>query len=255
VASSDSDRRPHSHPRPHRPHRPRIGVSTYLEVASWGVWQRPAAIVPGVYLDAVVGSGGVPVLLPPVGTDASVLDVLDGLLLVGGADLDPSTYGAEPHPLTTGTRPDRDQHESVLLGGALDRDLPVLGVCRGSQMVVAALGGSLHQHVPEIVGHDGHRPEPAVFGTTTVHTREGSLAAQILGPESKVPCYHHQGLATVEPPLAPTAWSEDGLVEAVELATGGWLLGVQWHPEENPDDLRLFEAHVAEAARRAESHR
>ena len=231
------------------PRRPRIGLTTYLTAASFGVWNVRAAIVPEVYLHAVAASGGVPVLLPSVGSDPDVLDVLDGLMLIGGVDLEPSLYGEEPHPTTVDTQPDRDHHEATLFRAALDRGVPVLGVCRGAQLMTAALGGKLHQHLPDVLGHDGHRPGPAVFGTTTVTTKDGSLVADILGSESKVPCYHHQGLRAVETPLEPTGWADDGLVEAVELPGPTWVLGVQWHPEENPDDLRLFAAHV-EAARR-----
>lgn len=231
------------------PRRPRIGLTTYLETASWGVWSRPAAIVPQVYLDAVTRSGGQPLLLPPVPTDDNVLDVLEGLMLIGGADLDPATYGAVPDPATEGTRPQRDDHERRLFLAALERNLPVLGVCRGAQLMTAALGGALHQHLPDLLGHEGHRPEPAVFGTSRISTKPGSLAEQILGRETKVPCYHHQGLAEVATPLVAIGWAEDGLVEAVELPGRAWVLGVQWHPEENPDDLRLFEALVDAAAK------
>ena len=230
------------------PGRPRIGVTTYLADAAWGVWRRPAALVPRLYLDAVARSGGVPVLLPPVGSDPDVLDVLDGLVLIGGVDVDPGVYGEEPHSTVVVTQPERDAHEIALFRAALDRELPVLGVCRGAQLMTAALGGTLHQHLPDVLGHQGHCPDPAVFGTTTITTKSGSLVADILGKESKVPCYHHQGLRTVETPLEGTAWADDGLVEAVELPGPTWALGVQWHPEENAEDLRLFTAHV-EAAR------
>ena len=232
------------------PRRPRIGLSTYLEIASWGVWSRSAALVPQVYLDAVTRAGATPVLMPPVGGDVSLLEVLDGLILIGGADLDPSTYGAEPHPATVSTRPDRDRHEKRLLEAALERDLPVLGICRGAQLMNAVFGGGMHQHLPDELGHEGHRPAPGVFGTTRVTTAPGSLAAEILGAETKVPCYHHQGLSDVVAPLVSTAWAEDGLVEAVELPGPAWVLGVQWHPEENPDDLCLFEALTRVASRR-----
>lgn len=234
-------------------HRPRIGLTTYLETASWGVWSRPAALVPRVYLDAVTDVGGQPVLLPPVETDEGVLDMLDGLLVIGGADVDPASYGSAPHSATEGTRPERDEHERRLFNGALRRALPVLGVCRGAQVMTVALGGTLHQHLPELLGHDGHRPEPGVFGATRVSTAPGSRVEQILGPESKVPCYHHQGLAEVATPLVATAWSDDGLVEAVELPGQAWVLGVQWHPEENQDDLRLFRGLVDAAHQRRES--
>lgn len=233
------------------PARPRIGLTTYLEVARWGVWQRPAALVPQVYLDGVARAGGVPLLLPPVGTDLSVLDVVDGLVVIGGADVDPGWYGAEPHPTTRDTRPERDRHELRLLEAALERGLPVLGVCRGAQVLNVALGGSLHQHLPEVTGHEQHRPEPGVFGSSRVRTEPGTQAARILGEETTVPCYHHQALDRVADPLRVTARADDGTVEAVELPGPGWVLGVQWHPEENPADLRLFEAHVQAAREHA----
>jgi gamma-glutamyl-gamma-aminobutyrate hydrolase PuuD len=234
--------------------RPRIGVTTYLERAAWGVWDRPAALVPAVYVDAVSSVGGVPLLLPPGSADETVLDVLDGLLLIGGADLDPALYGAEPHPATAGTRPERDEHERRLFAAALDRGTPVLGVCRGAQLMTAALGGTLHQHLPDLLGHEGHRPEPGVFGTTHVTTATGSRIAEVLGRQSKVPCYHHQGLAEVNTPLVATAWADDGLVEAVELPGDTWVLGIQWHPEENAEDLRLFRALVTASEKRSEKH-
>ncbi|MGH3337021.1 MAG: gamma-glutamyl-gamma-aminobutyrate hydrolase family protein [Nocardioides sp.] len=231
---------------------PRIGLTTYLEEATWGTWSRPAAIVGRVYLDAVARAGGTPVLLPPVGTDETVVDALDGLMLIGGADITPSSYGAEPHPETVITRPDRDEHERRLLAAALDRDLPVLGICRGAQLLTVALGGTLRQHLPDEVGHPGHRPSVGVFGKTRVTTAPGSLVAEILGAEVTVPCYHRQGLSEQGTRLVPTAWAADGLVEAVELPGARWVLGVQWHPEEDPDDLRLFEALVGVASGRAE---
>jgi gamma-glutamyl-gamma-aminobutyrate hydrolase PuuD len=205
-----------------------------------------------VYVDAVSRAGGVPVLLPPVATDEGVLDVLDGLLLIGGADLDPAGYGADPHPATSGTRPDRDAHESRLFAAALAGRMPVLGICRGAQLMTAALGGTLHQHLPELLGHRGHGPEPGAFGTSAVTTAPGSLVAEVLGERTEVPCHHHQGLNEVPTPLVPTAWAEDGLVEAVELPGDAWVLGVQWHPEEDQTDLRLFEAFVTATQHRRE---
>jgi len=236
-------------------HRPRIGLSTYLEEATWGTWSRPAAIVGRVYLDAVARAGGTPLLLPPVGTDEHAVDALDGLMLIGGADVTPSSYGAEPHPETVITRPDRDEHERRLLASALDRDLPVLGICRGAQLLTVALGGTLRQHLPDELGHPGHRPSVGVFGNTRVTTAPGSLVATILGEALTVPCYHRQGLSEQGTRLVPTAWAEDGLVEAVELPGARWVLGVQWHPEEDPEDLRLFEALVGVASDRVEATR
>ncbi|GAB3934924.1 gamma-glutamyl-gamma-aminobutyrate hydrolase family protein [Kribbella albertanoniae] len=232
--------------------RPRIGITTYLEPASWGIWKRDAALLPRVYLDAVVAAGGVPLLLPPVGTDPSVLDLLDGLIIAGGCDVDPGAYNAVPHPETADTRPGRDDHESILIRAALDAELPLLAICRGLQMLNVTLGGTLHQHLPEIVANDGHRPSPAVFGRTEVKVEPGTLTAQILGEHAGGDCYHHQALDAVAPTLKVTARADDGTVEAAEVDGHDFALGVQWHPEENPEDLRLFIA-LIDASRRHQS--
>ena len=226
--------------------RPRIGVTTYLEVARWGVWDRPAALVPQMYLDGVTRAGGVPLLLPPMATDPTVLDVLDGLVLIGGADVDPDRYGEARHA-TAKTRPERDAHEAALVTAAIEREVPVLGLCRVAQVVNVALGGSLVQHLPEALGHESHQPAPGVFGSTLLRIEPGTRLAGILGPEIKVPCYHHQGLARIADGLRTAATASDGITEAVESTGPGWLVGVQWHPEEDPHDLRLFQAHVEAA--------
>ncbi|MFB6725666.1 gamma-glutamyl-gamma-aminobutyrate hydrolase family protein [Kribbella sp. NPDC056345] len=232
--------------------RPRIGITTYLEPTVWGVWQRDAALLPRVYLDAVATAGGVPLLLPPVGTDPAVLDVLDGLIIAGGCDVDPASYDAAPHPETADTRPGRDEHEAILIRAALDRDLPLLAVCRGLQMLNVTLGGTLHQHLPDLITSDEHRPSPAVFGRTEVKVEPDSLTARLLGDRSSVHCYHHQALDAVAPALTVTARAADGTVEAAEVAGHDFALGVQWHPEENPEDLRLFTA-LIDASRRHQS--
>lgn len=224
--------------------RPRIGITTYLEPTVWGVWHREAAALPKVYLDAVVAAGGVPLLLPPVGTDPSVLEILDGLVIAGGCDVDPASYDAAPHPQTADTRPGRDAHESSLIAAALERDLPLLAVCRGLQMLNVALGGTLHQHLPDVVGHDDHRPSPAVFGTIEVKTEPDSRVCQLLGESLAVRCYHHQSIDRVADGLRVTARAADGTVEAAELPDHTFALGIQWHPEETLDDLRLFQALV-----------
>jgi putative glutamine amidotransferase len=226
---------------------PRIGITTYLEPTAWGVWHREAAALPKVYLDAVVAAGGVPLLLPPVGTDPSVLDVLDGLVIAGGCDVDPASYDALPHPETAGTRPARDRHEAVLIEAALARDLPLLAICRGLQMLNVTLGGTLRQHLPDVVGHDQHRPAPAVFGTVEVEVDPDSLTGRLLSESVAVPCYHHQSLDRLADGLRVTARADDGTVEAVEVAGQTFAVGVQWHPEENPADLRLFDALVGAA--------
>ena len=228
--------------------RPRIGITTYLEPATWGIWQREAAILPLVYLDAVAAAGGVPLLLPPVGTDPTVLELLDGLIVAGGCDVDPSSYAAEPHPETVDTRPGRDEHERVLIQAALDRDLPLLAICRGLQMLNVTLGGTLHQHLPEVVANDEHRPAAAVFATTEVKVEPDSLAGRILGDRATGSCYHHQALDVVAPGLRVTARAGDGTVEAAEVDGHAFALGVQWHPEENPEDLRLFTALIRSAS-------
>jgi gamma-glutamyl-gamma-aminobutyrate hydrolase PuuD len=230
--------------------RPRIGITTYLEPTIWGVWERDASLLPRVYLDSVVAAGGVPLLLPPVGTDPTVLDVLDGLIVAGGCDVDPSTYDAAPHPETVDTRPGRDDHEKVLIRAALDRDLPLLAICRGLQMLNVTLGGTLQQHLPDVVAHDEHRPSPAIFGTTEVKVEPGTLTARVFGERTSVQCYHHQALDAVAPGLRVTARAGDGTVEAAEVDGHDFAIGVQWHPEEDPDDLRLFTALVAAALRR-----
>ena len=227
--------------------RPRIGITTYLEPAAWGIWQREAALLPRAYLDGVAAAGGVPLLLPPVGTDPTVLDVLDGLIVSGGCDVDPASYDATPHEETVDTRPGRDEHERILISAALDRDLPLLAICRGLQMLNVTLGGTLHQHLPDVVAHDAHRPEAAVFGTTEVKVEPDTLTARILGERAGVRCYHHQAIDVLAPGLTVTARAGDGTIEAAEARDHGFVLGVQSHPEENLDDLRLFAALIAAA--------
>jgi anthranilate synthase component 2/putative glutamine amidotransferase len=232
---------------------PRIGLPTYVEQAWWGAWDRRAALLPGSYVEAVARAGGVPVLLPPVdvpGAAEAAIEPLDGLLLTGGADVDPGRYGSPPGPATGGLRPDRDRWEDGLLAVAMDRDLPVLAVCRGLQLLDVALGGSLHQHVPDVVGHEGHRPVPGTYGTTHVTLRAGSRVAAILGDDVEVPCHHHQSIERLAEGLEVSGVADDGIIEAVEAPGRRFLVGVQWHPEDGGDP-RLFEALVAAAAVRS----
>ncbi|MGJ9404191.1 gamma-glutamyl-gamma-aminobutyrate hydrolase family protein [Arthrobacter sp. KK5.5] len=236
---------------PTRPgRRPRIGLTTYWQEASWGVWNNTAAIVPGKYVTGVVAAGGTPVLLPPVGTDPAVLEVLDGLIVVGGADVDPANYGAAPHPLTR-SQTDRDRHDLELTRAALDSGVPLFAICRGAQILNVALGGTLHQHVPDLAAGSNYQPAPGVFGTVEFATLSGSLTAEVLGKRASAPCYHHQSIDSLAEGLRATAWASDGTIEAVECVSAvGWALGVQFHPEENPDDPRLFEAFVDVARNR-----
>ncbi len=226
-----------------------IGISTYRESASWQSWnQVPAVLLPARYLDAVRAGGGTPVLLPPLGPgdDASKLvGRLDGLIIAGGADVNPSRYGQEPHISTFGWRDDRDVSEFALLDAADDLELPVLGICRGMQVMACRAGGRLHQHVPDLVGGDEHSPGAGLYGPVQVQTVPGSRLAEILGPHLTVPCHHHQSVAE-HPGFVAAARAADGVLEAMEGRAERFELAVQWHPETD-SDLRLFQA-LAKAA-------
>ena len=227
--------------------RPVIGITTYAQEASWGVWRVPAALIPLDYVDAVERAGGRPVLIPP--SEAGIeetLDTLDGVVFSGGADVDPKLYGAEPHPETDPPQARRDAGEIALLTAALERDLPVLAVCRGFQLLNVARGGDLVQHLPEEVGHDGHKRVPGAFAVHPVEITPGSRLASIVGSRADVTSHHHQGLGNVGAGLVETAWASDGTLEAVEDPTRRFVVGVQWHPESG-EDAALFEALVEEA--------
>ncbi|QNK81249.1 gamma-glutamyl-gamma-aminobutyrate hydrolase family protein [Nakamurella sp. PAMC28650] len=228
---------------------PVIGISTYREPASWGQWDAvPAVLLPARYVDAVRAGGGTPVLLPPLGPAddaARVLSRLDALVIAGGADVNPSRYGEHPDEHTSGWRDDRDVSEYALLDAADDLGLPVLGICRGMQVMASRAGGRLHQHVPDLVGDDRHSPGPGVYGPVAVTTIAGSRLAQILGPGLSVPCHHHQSVAQA-PGFTFSAFADDGVPEAMEAAGERFVLAVQWHPE-TATDMRLFTA-LAQAA-------
>ncbi|MFD6951741.1 gamma-glutamyl-gamma-aminobutyrate hydrolase [Nocardiopsis sp. TSRI0078] len=224
---------------------PVIGISTYAEQARWGrVWDMAAALLPRAYVDSVAASGAVPVLLPPVtgaAGAAGAVDRLDGLLLAGGGDIAPDRYGQDTGEHTAGVQSARDSAESDLLAGALARGMPVLGVCRGMQLLNVARGGSLHQHLPDVVGHDGHRRRPGVFDAHPVTVDAGSRLARILGrTRLEVPAYHHQAVADLGEGVVATARADDGTVEAVEYADADGVVGVQWHPEMG-EDPALFD--------------
>jgi gamma-glutamyl-gamma-aminobutyrate hydrolase PuuD len=227
--------------------RPLIGITTYVEEASWSHWVAPAALIPFSYVQAVERAGGRPLLVPP-GDDgvAETLDALDGLLLSGGNDVDPTAYGAEPHAKTGGVRPERDRAELALLEGALARDMPVLAVCRGSQLLNVARGGDLVQHLPEVVGDEKHRETPGVFSAHDVRVDPESRLGGLVGERTPVQSHHHQGFGRVGADLRETAWADDGTLEAVEDPSKRFALGVLWHPEED-EDAALFEALVREA--------
>jgi len=231
-----------------------VGITSYAQEATWGAWTLPAALVPLSYVRSVELAGGRPLVVPPVdGAVEETLDVLHGLVLSGGADIDPAAYGEEPHPETTMTHPHRDQAELTLLEAALARELPVLAICRGMQMLNILHGGNLHQHLPDLVGHEGHRQVPGVFADHSVRLQEGSTTGAILGERTRVKSSHHQGLERVGEGLDVVAWAEDGSIEAIEDRTRRFAVGVLWHPEES-EDKRLFEALVEHARRYKAEH-
>ncbi|MBF6332010.1 gamma-glutamyl-gamma-aminobutyrate hydrolase family protein [Nocardia transvalensis] len=237
MASNDSER------------RPLIGLPTYSERTRFGNWDVPSAILPRNYVDMTERAGGIPVLLPPTGSaPRELVDRLDGLVLTGGADVDPSRYGTEPHPATRNTRPDRDEFEFTLFERARAAGMPVLAICRGLQLVNVALGGTLLQHLPDVLGHTDHARTPGAFGVITVRTLAGSRVAAIAGPEVRAHCSHHQAIDKLAPDLTASAYATDGIIEAAEATTGPFLVGVQWHPEENATDHRLMRALVEQAA-------
>ena len=246
-----------------------IGITTYVTPAKWSYWELDAALVPAAYGQAVEAAGGRPLLIPPSNDGLEeTLDALDGLIFSGGSDLDPETYGAEPHPETTGIVPERDRFELSLLQAALARDMPVLAICRGSQVLNVARGGDLVQHLPDVVGHEEHKLDPGVFGDHEVRLAAGSRAGALLGERcavkshhhqapgrlgavvgehAPVKSHHHQGFGRVGDGLRPVAWADDGTVEALEDSERRFALGVLWHPEAG-EDLGLFRG-VVEAAR------
>ena len=231
--------------------RPLIGLSAYREEAAWKQWRTSADLLPSRYSWAVEEAGGVPVLLPaslPCPDAAeTVVARLDALVISGGPDVEPARYGEEPHPTVTRWRPDRDEWELALLEAAAGVGLPVLGVCRGMQVMAVGAGGALVQHVPDVVGHTGHDPGGDSFGDTTVTVAPESRLASLVGPEVAVRCHHHQAVAS-HPGLEPVARAGDGTLEAIEAPGERFCLGVQWHPE-MAADAGLWRGLVAAATR------
>jgi putative glutamine amidotransferase len=223
---------------------PVVGITSYREQARFGVWDMPTVLIPADYTAKIEAAGAIAVLLPP-GAPPAVLERLDGLVLSGGADIEPHRYGADVEDATTGTRPDRDEGELALLRAALDRDMPMLAICRGMQLLAVATGGTLHQHVPDVVGSDRHRAELGTYGRHHIRIETGSRLHALLGGSVDVNTHHHQSVADPGKAVA-TAWTDDGIIEAIELADRSFALGVQWHPEAL-DDLRLFDALVDQA--------
>jgi putative glutamine amidotransferase len=233
--------------------RPLIGLSTYREQARWGVWDLRADLLPSVYADSIETVGGVPVLLPPAGDSAdaaqsaqAVVSRLDGLVISGGADVDPHRYGQEPGPRTARWRADRDAWEVALLDAAEAAGLPTLGVCRGMQLMAVRAGGSLDQHTPDVVGHEDHGPGGDAFGATEVTVLAGTRVANLVGDRLTAHCHHHQSVKD-HPGFDPSAYAADGTLEAMEAPGDRFCVAVQWHPEMT-HDAGLFASLVVAAA-------
>jgi len=227
--------------------KPIIGITTYLVPAAWGAWNMEAALVPADYVRAVSSAGGVPVLIPPGSSPPETLDLVDALVFSGGSDLDPSLYAAEAHPETNGVVRERDEFELELMRAALERDMPMLAICRGSQVLNVALGGDLEQHVPDRVGTELHREVPGVFSEHDVSVVGGTRLASVLGDRHDVKSHHHQGFGALGAGLREAARAPDGTLEALEDPSRRFTVGVLWHPEAG-EDRALFEALVEEAA-------
>jgi gamma-glutamyl-gamma-aminobutyrate hydrolase PuuD len=227
--------------------RPLIGITTYLTRARFGAWEEESALVPADYVRAVERAGGRALLVPPSGDAVEeTLDALDGIVFSGGSDLDPATYGQERHEATGGIVEERDRAELVLLQAALARDMPVLAVCRGSQVLNVALGGDLVQHLPEVIGDEKHQQLPGEFSEHGVALEPETKLGELLGEHAPVKSHHHQGFGKLGEGLRESARADDGTVEALEDPSRRFTLGVLWHPEAG-EDLRLFEALVREA--------
>jgi putative glutamine amidotransferase len=238
--------------------RPAIGLCTAVERTRFGAWDETAALLPYSYARAVQRAGGLALMLPPdpllVEQPGEALDRLDGLVLAGGCDIDPATHGSQPHPTVAGTSPERDRFELALAASAIERDMPLLGICRGMQMLNVAQGGGIEQHLPDVVGHERHRHTPGAFADHEVRLEPGSLAARVVGGEREaVKSHHHQAVAGLGAGLVASGWSvDDGVVEAIELPERRFALGVLWHPEED-EASRVLHALVGEARAHAEA--
>jgi len=229
--------------------RPIIGITSYAQPARWGAWELPAALVPYHYVESVERAGGRALVVPP-STDGvdETLDVLDGVVFSGGIDVDPAVYGAERGDKTDPAQAHRDAGELALLERALERDVPTLAICRGFQLLNVLRGGDLDQHLPDTVGHDGHRQVLGTFSEHGVDVKPGTRLAGIIGVHHEVQSSHHQGVGRVGEGLVETAWADDGSLEGLEDPARRFAVGVLWHPEME-DDKRLFEALVDEARR------
>jgi putative glutamine amidotransferase len=234
--------------------KPVIGLSTYLEHADTaGCGRVSAAFLPETYLAPLIAAGGIPALLPPQpvlpGVVEALVGRLDGLLIPGGWDVDPALYGQEPHPATDAPHIARDAWEQALIREALRQDIPLLCICRGAQLLNVTLGGTLHQHLPDVIGHGEHQPGNFTYNVVPVDVRPDSRLAGLLGTgPQQVPVSHHQAVDRLGDGLAASAWSAEQVVEAIELPAAAFAVGTQWHPEELDEDFGLFRGFI-EAAR------
>ncbi|GAA1684706.1 hypothetical protein GCM10009792_00700 [Microcella alkalica] len=229
-----------------------IGLTTYMEQTVMGLWDRPASVLPRVYTDCVIASGGAVAGLPPQPPHPAAveraLDGIDGLILTGGKDVDAALYGELAHPENDAPRPDRDAWEIALVRAAIARDLPVLGICRGLQVLNVALGGTLVQHLPDVLGSNRYSYGNATFADNPVLTEPGTRIAGMLGAGLTVKSYHHQAIDHLAPGLTVSARGDEGIIQAVDIDGLSFGVAVQWHPEESPDDLRLFSALIEAAS-------
>jgi putative glutamine amidotransferase len=231
--------------------RPVIGICAAIETAKWAAWEVLVNLSPRNYSLAVQRAGAIALILPPDDTIAEspdeLLDMIDGLILAGGSDIDPASYGAREHPETKATRPERDRFEIALGTRALERDMPVLGICRGMEMLNVIQGGTLNQH---LTGLELHRHTPGVFTDHRVELDPGSLAERVVGaPYTEVKSAHHQGLEEIGEGVVASGRADDGVVEAIELPDRRFAVGVLWHPEED-ERSRVVGALVQEARER-----
>ena len=234
--------------------RPNIGITAATERISYGVWKEvPAFISPASYVRAVQRAGGRPVLLLPNPEDAEdpsgVLDLVDALIVTGGAgDVNPALYGQERHPETGPIQEERDAYELALVRGALEREMPILGICRGMQVLNVVYGGGIEQHLPDVLGHEEHHHTPGTYADHEVRLEPSSLAARVAGDErTPVKSHHHQGIREVGAGLAVTGRADDDAVEALEDPSCPFVLGVLWHPEED-EKSQLIKALVSEVS-------